>query len=63
MNSIPYRLAKLDPQTGIVVVCAHGTRSYAVASFLNEKGFAARSLAGGLAAWQAQGGDVESDYR
>jgi rhodanese-related sulfurtransferase len=62
MNSIPYRLAELDRAADIVVVCAHGNRSYDVASFLSERGFAARSLQGGVVAWQAQNGEVESDY-
>jgi rhodanese-related sulfurtransferase len=62
MNSIPYRLAELDGEADIVVVCAHGNRSYDVASFLSERGFAARSLQGGIVAWQAQSGEVESDY-
>jgi rhodanese-related sulfurtransferase len=62
MNEIPYRLAELDRETDIVVVCAHGIRSYAVAGFLAEKGFAARSLKGGVATWQSRGGEVENDH-
>jgi rhodanese-related sulfurtransferase len=61
MNEIPYRLAELDKEADIVVVCAHGVRSYAVAGFLTEKGFAARSLKGGVATWQSRGGEVECD--
>ena len=63
MNSIPHRLAELDKAAEIVVVCAHGNRSYDVAGFLTNNGFIARSLRGGVAAWQAQGGQVESDYQ
>jgi rhodanese-related sulfurtransferase len=62
MNEIPYRLTELDKEAGIVVVCAHGIRSYAVAGFLTEKGFAARSLRGGVATWQSRGGEVENDH-
>jgi rhodanese-related sulfurtransferase len=62
MNTIPNRLAELDKEADIVVVCAHGVRSYDVAGYLTENGFSARSLKGGLAMWHAQGGDVESDY-
>ncbi len=62
MNEIPYRLAELDKEADIVVVCAHGIRSYAVAGFLAEKGFAARSLKGGVATWQSRGGEIENDY-
>jgi rhodanese-related sulfurtransferase len=62
MGTIPYRLAELEKGADIVVVCAHGVRSYTVAGYLTENGFSARSLKGGLANWQVQGGDVESDY-
>ena len=62
MGTIPYRLAELEKEADIVVVCAHGVRSYTVAGYLTENGFSARSLKGGLANWQVQGGDVESDY-
>jgi rhodanese-related sulfurtransferase len=62
MGAIPHRLAELEKEADIVVVCAHGFRSYTVAGYLTENGFSARSLKGGLANWQVQGGDVESDY-
>jgi rhodanese-related sulfurtransferase len=61
MRQIPGRLAEIDRATDIVVVCAHGNRSYSVAGYLLENGFAARSLRGGVADWQARGGEVESD--
>jgi rhodanese-related sulfurtransferase/predicted nucleotidyltransferase len=62
MNSIPYRLAELDKAADIVVICAHGNRSYDVAGFLSDRGFAARSLQDGITEWHIQGGEVESDY-
>ncbi|MCU0500934.1 MAG: rhodanese-like domain-containing protein [Anaerolineae bacterium] len=61
MRQIPGRLAEIDRAANIVVVCAHGNRSYSVAGYLIENGFAARSLHGGVAEWQAHGGEVESD--
>jgi rhodanese-related sulfurtransferase len=61
MRQIPGRLADIDRAADVVVVCAHGNRSYSVAGYLIENGFAARSLRGGVADWQARGGDVESD--
>lgn len=61
MRQIPGRLAEIDRAANIVVVCAHGNRSYSVAGYLIENGFAARSLRGGVAEWQARGGEVESD--
>ena len=61
MREIPYRLAELDRAADIVVVCAHGNRSYGVAGYLIENGFRARSLRGGTAGWQAQGGEIGHD--
>ena len=58
MREIPYRLGELDRAADIVVVCAHGNRSYSVAGYLIENGFRARSLKGGTAGWQAQGGEI-----
>jgi rhodanese-related sulfurtransferase len=63
MGQIPRRLAELDEHADIVVVCAHGNRSYRMAGYLIEKGFCARSLRGGLADWQARGGPVENGHR
>ena len=60
MREIPSRLAELDRAADIVVVCAHGNRSYGVAGYLIENGFRARSLRGGTAGWQAQGGEIGS---
>jgi rhodanese-related sulfurtransferase len=61
MREIPACLADLDRDADIVVVCAHGNRSYGVAGYLIENGFRARSLKGGTAGWQAQGGEIGHD--
>jgi rhodanese-related sulfurtransferase len=63
MRQIPRRLAELDEQAEIVVVCAHGDRSYRMAGYLIEQGFCARSLRGGLVEWLARGGPVENGHR
>ena len=52
MNSIPERLAELDPAQPIVCVCHHGMRSAQVAAFLQRQGCeAVYNLAGGTDAW------------
>ena len=52
MNTIPARLADLDPDNEIVVVCHHGARSQMVAQYLERQGFKhLHNLAGGVAAW------------
>ncbi len=63
MNSIPHRLTELDPNREIVVYCAHGNRSYGVAGWLNQQGYRARSLKGGIVEWEHKHGPVESGYR
>jgi rhodanese-related sulfurtransferase len=63
MRQIPRRLAELDKGTDLVVVCAHGERSYRMAGYLIEQDFCARSLRGGLAEWLAKGGPVDSSQR
>ena len=62
MNDIPSRINELATDTPIVVVCAHGSRSYGVAGYLIQHGYQAVSLRGGVTAWRALGGVVESDY-
>lgn len=64
MNDTPRRLADIESAAGgkerpVVVYCASGNRSYGVAHFLNENGFQARSLSGGIARWQMAKGPVE----
>jgi rhodanese-related sulfurtransferase len=62
MRQIPRRLSEIDKHGDIVVVCAHGERSYRMASYLIDHGFCARSLRGGLAEWRARGGKVENGH-
>jgi rhodanese-related sulfurtransferase len=52
MNTIPQRLATLDPHAEIVVQCHHGGRSWHVANFLIQHGFTnVSNLSGGIDAW------------
>ena len=58
MNSVPDRLDEIPKDAEVVVLCAHGQRSYGVAGYLIEEGYQARSLAGGITMWHIRGGDV-----
>jgi rhodanese-related sulfurtransferase len=58
MEQVPDRLHELPQAQEIVVVCAHGSRSYGVAAFLLERGYRASNLAGGISHWAAAGGAV-----
>ncbi len=52
MGQLPDRLAELDREADIVVMCRSGGRSATVVRFLQHQGFSrVRNLAGGIAAW------------
>ena len=52
MNEIPARLAELDRNREIVVMCRSGGRSMQVAQFLARNGFpSVANLTGGILAW------------
>lgn len=52
MAEIPARLAELDTETTIVVMCHGGMRSLRVAHFLATQGYkTVMNLAGGIDAW------------
>jgi rhodanese-related sulfurtransferase len=55
MNTVPARLAELDSEREMAVICHHGMRSMQVAMFLQRQGFSkVLNLAGGVAAWAAE---------
>ncbi|BAU50331.1 sulfurtransferase [Sulfurifustis variabilis] len=52
MRQIPLRVAELDPEAELVVVCHHGIRSQQVANYLDRQGFGRiYNLRGGVDAW------------
>lgn len=52
MSEVPARLADLNPQAAIAVLCHHGGRSAQVARFLERNGFTdVINVAGGIDAW------------
>lgn len=52
MGEIPTRLAELDREAEIVVMCHHGMRSLRVATFLQGQGYShVKNLSGGIDAW------------
>ena len=58
MNDVPGRVDELRQAGAVVVMCAHGSRSYSVAAWLIEQGINASSLQGGITQWAARGGTV-----
>jgi rhodanese-related sulfurtransferase len=58
INEVPARLAELDSNRDLVVMCRSGGRSTQVAKFLDAHGFRSVSnLTGGILAWSR---DVDS---
>jgi len=51
MGEIAERLGELDRSKETVVLCRSGRRSLEVANFLQQNGFRAVNLAGGILAW------------
>jgi len=51
MGEVPNRIAELDTNTEIVVLCRSGRRSLDVAKFLQQHNFRTVNLAGGILAW------------
>jgi len=51
MNEVPDRLGELDRSVETVVLCRSGRRSLEVARLLQQQGFRAANLSGGILAW------------
>jgi len=55
MGEIPARVAELDAQRPLAVLCHHGHRSQRVAMFLAGNGFTRlANIAGGIDAWSGE---------
>ena len=52
---IPMGLSELDPTVPVIAVCRSGNRSARVADALNEAGYTADTMAGGMIAWTRAG--------
>jgi rhodanese-related sulfurtransferase len=54
MGEVAGRLEELDRNREVVVLCRSGRRSLEVAKFLQQNGFKAVNLAGGILAWSRE---------
>jgi len=59
MGELPHRLAEIDRDRPVYVVCAVGNRSGAMTNVLTAFGFDAANVAGGTAAWVRSGRLIE----
>ncbi|MBA2445725.1 MAG: rhodanese-like domain-containing protein [Nocardioidaceae bacterium] len=63
MEQMASRMAELDRNTPVYVICASGNRSKAMTDLLRAAGFDARSVTGGTQAWINSGRPVEEGTR
>lgn len=56
LGTLPENTGKLDKSKSYIIVCASGGRSMSATSFLEDQGFDAINMMGGMSAWA---GDVE----
>jgi rhodanese-related sulfurtransferase len=54
MGQVADRISELDREKEVVVLCRSGRRSLEVAKFLQQNGFRAVNLAGGILAWSRE---------
>lgn len=61
MGEVPGRIAEIDPDAQLFVVCAAGGRSMRVAQYLARNGYAPVNVTGGMHAWAGAGRPVMTD--
>jgi rhodanese-related sulfurtransferase len=61
MGQVPSRIAEIDRNAQLFVVCQAGGRSQRVAQYLARNGYAPANVAGGMLAWAAAGRPVVTD--
>ncbi len=54
MGEIAGRIGELDASREVIVLCRSGRRSLEVAKYLQQNGFRAVNLAGGILAWSRE---------
>lgn len=59
MSEFAARVGEIDQSQPIIVYCRSGGRSLMVAEALQDAGFDARSMAGGMLEWERAGHPVE----
>lgn len=55
LQTLPRRIDELPRDRTVLVICRSGNRSLSAARYLQEQGFEARSVAGGIGVWAAHG--------
>lgn len=61
MGDVPARIAEIDTDAALYVVCHAGGRSQRVAQYLARNGYEPLNVAGGMLAWAGAGRPVVTD--
>lgn len=61
MGQVPARLAEIDTEAQVYVICAAGGRSQRVAQYLARNGYSPINVNGGMFAWAGAGRPVVTD--
>lgn len=61
LDSLPERLADLDPDQDLAVICRTGGRSARATAWLESHGYSAVNVSGGMGAWLEAGKPMVSD--
>ncbi|MCV7234902.1 rhodanese-like domain-containing protein [Mycobacterium branderi] len=61
MAEVPARLGEIDRQAELYVICHAGGRSLRVAQYLQQNGYRAINVSGGMLAWAGAGRSVITD--
>ncbi|ORV07023.1 rhodanese-like domain-containing protein [Mycobacterium celatum] len=61
MAEVPARLAEIDRQAELYVICHAGGRSLRVAQYLQQNGYRPVNVSGGMLAWAGAGRPVITD--
>ena len=61
MGEVPGRVGELPPDTQLLVVCKVGGRSAQVTAWLQQQGYDAVNLSGGMLEWVASGHPIVGD--
>ena len=61
MGDVPARMAEIDPDATLYVVCHVGGRSLRVAQYLARNGYEPINVTGGMLAWAGAGRAVVTD--
>jgi rhodanese-related sulfurtransferase len=62
VNDLPSEAATLDRSCPVVLYCRSGSRSQLAAEALEDGGFDAHALAGGITAWAGEGRPLDPEH-